>query len=62
MEYLLYGLAQDETREYMEQLLIATKNKLDIEKVRQYAIAKGFHSFRETTYNGKKPNFTNVLN
>lgn len=62
MEFLLYGLEQNETREYMEQLLVTTESKDRIEFIKQYAIDKGFHSFRVATYNGEKPNFTNVLN
>lgn len=62
MEYLLYGLAENETRNYMETLLLVTDDKARLEKIKQYAIDKGFHSFRIATYNGEKPDFTKVLN
>lgn len=62
MEYLLYGLEQGETRDYMETLLLVTDDKARLEKIKQYAIDKGYHSFRIATYNGEKPDFTRTLN
>ena len=62
MEYLLYGLESNETRDYMETLLLVTDDKARLEKIKQYAIDKGFHSFRIATYNGGKPDFTKTLN
>jgi hypothetical protein len=62
MEYLLYGLEANETRDYMETLLLVTEDKARLEKIKQYAIDKGFHSFRIATYNGDKPDFTKTLN
>ena len=62
MEFLLYGLEQNEMRDYMEQLLVTTESKERIEFIKQYATDKGFHSFRVATYNGEKPDFTKVLN
>lgn len=62
MDYLLYGLEQGETRDYMETLLLVTDDKTKLEKIKQYAIDKGYHSFRITTYNGGKPDFTKTLN
>jgi hypothetical protein len=60
-EYLLYGLAKGETREYMASLLVVTTNPQDIAKVRELASAEGWHSFRESTYKGEAPNFINTL-
>jgi len=62
MEYLLYGLEQNETRDYMEQLLLVTIDETKLDKIKQYAIDKGYHSFRIATYNGEKPDFINTLN
>ena len=62
MEYLLYGLEATETRDYMETLLLVTDDKARLEKIKQYAIDKGYHSFRIATYNGEKPDFTRTLN
>lgn len=65
-EILIYGLAQNETRDYMEELLAcfkATANaQANIEKVKAAASAAGFHSFRVTTYNGEAPNFAKAVN
>ena len=61
MEYLLYGLPQNETRDYMETLLLVTDDKTKLEKIKQYAIDKGFHSFRISTYAGEKPTFDGSL-
>jgi hypothetical protein len=62
MEFLLYGLEKDETREYMESLLFVTTNLQLLDKAKQYASDKGYHSLRAATYDGKAPDFTNVLN
>ena len=62
MEYLLYGLESNETRDYMETLLYTTSDSKMLEKAKVYAIGKGYHSFRVTTYNGEKPDFTKTLN
>ena len=62
MEYLLYGLESKENRDYMETLLSVTDDKARLEKIKQYAIDKGYHSFRIATYNGEKPDFTRTLN
>jgi len=62
MEYLLYGLEQNETRDYMEQLLLVTIDETKLDKIKQYTIDKGYHSFRIATYNGEKPDFINTLN
>lgn len=62
-EFLLYGLEQGETREYMETLLYSgAKTLAQIEKVMQLATDSGFHSFRVATYNGEPPNFAKVVN
>lgn len=62
-EFLLYGLEQGETREYMETLLYSgAKTLAQIEKVMQLATDNGFHSFRVATYNGEPPNFAKAVN
>jgi hypothetical protein len=61
-EYLLYGIAPGETREYMATLLATTTDKNEIDLVKQIAARDGWHSFRESTYNGEAPNFTKALN
>lgn len=40
MEYLLYGLERNETRDYMEQLLLVTLGRNKIDTIKQYAIDK----------------------
>jgi hypothetical protein len=65
-EILIYGLAKNETRDYMEQLLACfDDNSLtitNIERVKAAALEHGFHSFRVATYNGEKPNFSQAVN
>lgn len=62
-EFLLYGLKQGETRDYMETLLLSgAKTMADIERVIKLATDAGFHSFRVATYNGEKPNFAKAVN
>jgi hypothetical protein len=62
-EYLLYGLAKGETRDYMETLLLSGANTLaEVEKVKPLAIDAGFHSLRVATYNGEAPNFAKAVN
>ena len=60
-EILVYGLAQNETRDYMEELLACFKDSANtaanIEKVKAAASAAGFHSFRVSGYAGERPNF-----
>jgi hypothetical protein len=63
MDYLVYGLEQGESRDYMESLLASNcRNIKDIERVQAAASAAGFHSFRIATFNWEKPNFTKTLN
>ena len=63
MDYLVYGLEQGESRDYMESLLASNcRNLNDVDKVKLVASAAGFHSFRVATFNWEKPNFTNTLN
>ncbi len=62
-EYLLYGLEQGETRDYMETLLLSgAKTMAEVEKVIPLAIDAGFHSLRVATYNGEKPDFAKAVN
>ncbi len=65
-EILIYGLAQNETRDYMEELLACFEDNslttTNIERVKFAATQQGFHSFRIATYNGEKPNFAATIN
>ena len=62
-EFLLYGLEQGETRDYMETLLLSgAKSLADIENVIPLATDAGFHSFRVATYSGEAPNFAKAVN
>ena len=62
-EFLLYGLEQGETRDYMETLLLSgAKTMAEIERVIKLATDAGFHSFRVATYNGEAPNFVKAVN
>ena len=66
-EILIYGLAQGETRDYMEELLACFKADANaaanIEKVKAAASAHGFHSFRVTGFNPTAaPNFAAAIN
>jgi hypothetical protein len=61
-EHLLYGLAPDENRAYMETLLIASKDPEQIERVITIALRDGWHSFRTATHNGDAPDFVKALN
>lgn len=64
-EILIYGLAKDETQDYMEQLLACFKDSantlINIERVKVAASEHGFHSFRIASYNGEKPNFAGTV-
>jgi hypothetical protein len=65
-EILIYGLAQGERRDYMEELLACFKDgantAANIERVKAAASAAGFHSFRVTGYAGEAPNFAKTVN
>lgn len=61
-EYLLYGLSKDESRDYMETLLLVTKDENKIKRVIEIASKQGWHSFRRAVYDGSAPNFTNTIN
>ena len=64
-EILVYGLAQGETRDYMEELLacfpVTDKAAANIEKVKAAASAHGFHSFRIAGYAGEAPDFAKAV-
>lgn len=64
-EVLVYGLAQGETRDYMEELLACFKAGANptsnIERVKAAASAAGFHSFRVAGYAGEAPNFAKAV-
>ena len=65
-EILIYGLSQEATQDWQEDLLAcfpATDKAQDnINKVKQAASAQGFHSFRIAGYNGEAPDFGKALN
>ncbi len=61
-EYILYGLAKGEARDYMATLLLATTDPTHIEKVKELAGVEGWHSFRVSTFNGEAPDFIKTLN
>lgn len=62
-EFLLYGLEQGETRDYMETLLYSgAKTLQEIERIKGLATDAGFHSFRVATYSGEAPNFAKAIN
>lgn len=64
-EILIYGLAPEQTEDYMEDLLACFPDSVhtdtNIKKVIEAASAQGFHDFRVTQYNGEAPDFTKVL-
>lgn len=64
-EILIYGLAQNESHDYMEDLLACFKSgandALNIERVQAAASEEGYHSFRIAFYNGEKPNFEKAV-
>ena len=63
-ELLLYGLAKDETRDYMEELLLSHVYSMDkVNEVIQLAKKEGWHSFRVATFSmSNAPDFANTLN
>jgi len=62
-ELLLYGLPKNETRDYMEDLLLSNVYSMDkVNQVIELAKKEGFHSFRIATYNCEAPDFTKCLN
>lgn len=66
-EILIYGLAQGEHRDYMEELLacfpVNDKAAANIEKVKAAASAHGFHSFRVAGFDPRTaPNFAAAVN
>ncbi len=59
---LVYGLPRGETERYTESLLSSRcKTAADVESVKAAAGADGWHSFRVTVSDGRKPDFANVL-
>lgn len=61
--YVLYGLAKDEKRVYMESIITETKDLEHLKQAKDWAIKNGFHSLR--VYNhveNSKPNFINSIN
>jgi len=50
-ELLLYGLPKNETRDYMEQLLLSHVHSMDkVNQVIELAKKDGWHSFRVATF------------
>ena len=62
--FILYALAKDEHRNYMESIITETTDKEHLEKARAWAIKEGFHALRVSEFieNGELPNFINALN
>jgi len=62
MEYILYGIPKG-FKDRCNEALLYTKGKsiADLEKVQDLASEKGYHSFRIATFNGEKPDFTNIF-
>jgi hypothetical protein len=64
-ETVIYGLAQGETREYMEQLLYDGGQLLSdeqIQMIRELATADGFHAVRVWTFkHGMKVDFASTI-
>ena len=65
-EILIYGLAHNESHDYMEELLACFKEsdkaQENIEKVKAAASAQGFHSFRVCGFVcGTVPDFTKAV-
>jgi hypothetical protein len=63
-ELLLYGLPKNETRDYMEQLLLSHVYSMDkVNEVIELAKAQGWHTFRVATFSmSNAPDFANTLN
>jgi len=65
-EIIVYGLAENETREYMESLLACFPSGADdaanVARVKAAASVEGWHSFRVATYDGAAPNFAAAVN
>ena len=63
-ELLLYGLPKNETRDYMEQLLLSHVHSMDkVNQVIELAKKDGWHSFRIATFSmSNAPDFANTLN
>ena len=62
MEYLLYGLAPGETREYMETILTVTTDLKRIKHIKTLATENGFTNLRVATYNNEAPDFLAAIN
>lgn len=61
-EFLLYGLAHDETRPYMEELL-ASGPIAKLEAIKIIAAKDGYHSFRIAQIDlNTKPDFISAIN
>jgi ribosomal protein S2 len=63
MEFLLYGLEKNETRDYMETLLFVHTDREQVERVQKVAERDGWHSFRIARFTmGTLPNFAQSIN
>jgi hypothetical protein len=60
---LIYALAKEETRTYMEDLLgeLEDYQAKDIHPLIAYYKKKGYHSFRIVDHKDGKPNFINTV-
>lgn len=55
-EYVLYGLPEGETRNYMEEILLVTKSEQSINTAKKIASDTfGWHSLRIAIFNPRKP-------
>jgi hypothetical protein len=65
-ELIIYGLAKDETRDYMESLLACfpsgKNDAANVARVKAAASVEGWHSFRVATFSGEAPNFAAAVN
>lgn len=55
-EYVLYGLPEGETRNYMEEILLVTKSEQNADTAKKIASESyGWHSLRIAVFNPRKP-------
>lgn len=63
MSYVIWGLAKDETRHYMEDLIADVETIEEAQQAIAWAKAQGFHSIRTSFLDGVSlPDFTGSIN
>jgi hypothetical protein len=63
MSYVIWGLAKDETRDYMEDLIADVETIGEAQQAIAWAKAQGFHSIRTSTFDGVSlPDFIGSIN